>query len=88
MRKSLPHISVSALATVLEDVHKFGNVDMHQRKHIRESTEKELSKWNAFGPLFHDLTLVGFEQPIQVIAVNVRTLFLQPSIREVAGQTS
>ena len=74
MRRSLPHISASALAAVLEDVQKFGNVDL-QRKHIREATEKELSKWNAYGPLFHELTLVGFEQPIQVIAVNILTLF-------------
>lgn len=75
MRRSLPHISASALAAVLEDVQKFGNVDLHQRKHIRESTEKELSKWNAYGPLFHELTLVGFEHPVQVVAVNVLTLF-------------
>ena len=75
MRRSLPHISASALAAVLEDVQKFGNVDLHQRKHIRESTEKELSKWNAYGPLFHELTLVGFEHRVQVVAVNVLTLF-------------
>ena len=72
MRRSIPHISASALAAVLQDVQKFGNVDLHQRKHIRESTEKE-AKWNAYGPRFHELTLVGFEQPIQVIAVNVLT---------------
>ena len=53
----------------------YSPVPLHQRKHIRESTEKELSKWNAYGPLFHELTLVGFEHPVQVVAMNVLTLF-------------
>ena len=73
LRKKLPHMSASALAGVLEEVQKHGAVDLHQRKHIREATHQELSKYDEYGPIFCEVVLEG-EQPCKATIVNLHAL--------------
>jgi len=71
--KKLPHMTASALAGVLEEVQKHGAIDLHQRKHIREATHKELSKYDEYGPMFCEVALEG-EQPCTATIVNLHAL--------------
>jgi hypothetical protein len=44
-----------------------------QRKHIREATHKELSKYDEYGPMFCEVALEG-EQPCTATIVNLHAL--------------
>ena len=73
LRRQLPHLSASALSSVLEDVQRHGAVDLHQRKHIKEATMNELSKYDEYGQLFVDIVLKG-DQDLKASIVNLHAL--------------
>ena len=38
LKRTVPYVSKSALAAILQDIHEKGLPDLHSRKHILEST--------------------------------------------------
>ena len=54
-RRSVPFVSQSALAAVLEEVDKHGLPELHSRNHMKQATTLELAKLDAYGPLFEEI---------------------------------
>lgn len=67
-------MTASALSSLLEEVHKHGDAGLYQRKHIKEATEKELSRYDEYGDLFVEVPLFGSANCTAYI-VNLHALF-------------
>ena len=52
-RRRLPHISASALESVLNEVERSGVPDAHSRRDMREARNLEVEAPTPYGPLFH-----------------------------------
>ena len=56
-RRRLPHISASALASVLDDVDEHGVPEAHSRRHMREARDLAAEEHTPYGPLYHTVEL-------------------------------
>lgn len=56
-RRSLPHVSASALSSILDEVNRIGVPDMYGRKHMQQATALELHGETPYGPLFQTAQL-------------------------------
>lgn len=69
-RRSLPHISASALAAVLDEVARSGIPDLRSRYHCQEATALELLGDTPYGPLLTSVKvarIVGGDADVLVI---------------------
>lgn len=68
-------MSAAAMAGLLQEVSEHGTVNLVQRKHLREATEKQLMTLNDYGPLLKTLDLVGVDGgTVPVLVVNALSL--------------
>ena len=54
LKRTVPYVSKSALAAILQDIHEKGLPDLHSRKHILESTKEALQVGTRYGPLLQE----------------------------------
>lgn len=73
LKRQLPHMSASAFSSLLKDVDEHGSVGLHNRKHIKEATLKELNRFQEYGPMFLEVALQGGEA-YKATIVNIHTL--------------
>ena len=70
LRRSVPHVSKSALEAIIADVKEHGVPDVSGRKDMLVATRSELHQINAYGPLLHVehiVTKVGGTEPILMV---------------------
>ncbi len=58
IRRNLPYLSASALASLIKDFEDQGIPELSQRKHIQEAKKVAVSKHHAYGPLIGDIPMV------------------------------
>ena len=58
IRRKLPYLSASALASLIKDFEDQGIPELSQRKHIQEAKKVAVSKHHAYGPLIGDIPMV------------------------------
>ena len=66
----MPHCTKSSLRAILKDVAEHGIPELHAPKQMRQAAETDLSQWNAYGPLFHSLSMTnvkGKEVPVEAV---------------------
>lgn len=73
LKRQLPHMSASAFSSLLKDVDEHGSIGLHQRKHIKEATLKELNRYKEYGPMFVEVPLQG-DEAYKAAIVNIHTL--------------
>ena len=76
LRRENPHISASALASLVHDIQANGLPDLYSRKHIKEARDVRIQEMNAYGPLFTQAPVIhrdGNERPLMF--VNFFSLF-------------
>ena len=76
LRRDNPHISASALSSVVQDIQVNGLPDLYSRKHIKEARDIKLQEMTAYGPLFSQAPVIhkdGTEK--QLMFVNFFSLF-------------
>lgn len=56
-RRSLPHVSGSALSCILQEIEEQGLPQLKQRKHFQQARDHLLSKYTAYGPLLTSISL-------------------------------
>lgn len=56
-RRSLPHVSGSALSSILQEIEEQGMPTLKQRKHFQEARDHLLSKYDSYGPLLTSISL-------------------------------
>ena len=56
-RRSLPHVSGSALSCILQEIEEQGMPTLKQRKHFQQARNYLLSKYNSYGPLLTSISL-------------------------------
>jgi len=56
-RRSLPHVSGSALSSILQEIEEQGLPQLKQRKHFQQARDHLLSKYTAYGPLLTSISL-------------------------------
>ena len=52
LRRDNPHITASALTSLLQDIQENGMPDLVARKHVKEARDVRLQEVNSYGPLF------------------------------------
>ena len=57
LRRSIPHLSASALTALLDDVAKHGVPELHDRKHVREATRQLVDADTDYGKILVPATL-------------------------------
>ena len=71
IKTKVPQVSAAALAGLLQEIDDHGAPDLHQRKHVRECTEKALNCHNSYGSLVSDCILQGKDnKPVKLLLVN------------------
>ena len=71
LRRSVPHVSASALAAVLAEVERDGVPELHSRKHMMEATEAEILVDGPYGKLITEIELIGCRgQTVRAIVAN------------------
>ena len=71
IKRRIPQVSAAALAGLLQEIDDHGAPDLHQRKHVRECTEKALNCHNSYGSLVSECILQGKEnKPVKVLLAN------------------
>lgn len=76
LRRGNPHISASALSSLVQDIQVNGLPDLYSRKHIKEARDIKLQEMTAYGPLFSQAPVIhkdGTER--QLLFVNFFSLF-------------
>ena len=58
LRRDNPHISASALSSVVQDIQVNGLPDLYSRKHIKEARDIKLQEMTAYGPLFSQAPVI------------------------------
>ena len=56
-RRSHPHVTASALASILRDVAEHGVPEMHRREQMHEATKSLMEEITPHGKIMHDVTL-------------------------------
>ena len=56
-RRSLPHVSGSALSCILQEIEEQGVPTLKQRKHFQQARDYLLSKYNSYGPILTSISL-------------------------------
>ena len=69
MKSKVPHMTAAALPGLLQEVHEHGSVDLFQRKHVREATEKHLEQFQGYGKLIKTVDLVGSDGSMVAIPI-------------------
>ena len=71
LRRSVPHVSASALAAVLAEVERDGVPELRSRKHMMEATEAEILVDGPYGKLITEIELIGCRgQTVRAIVAN------------------
>lgn len=76
LRRENPHISASALSSLVQDIQVNGLPDLHNRKHLKEARDFRIQEMDAYGPLFTQAPVMhkdGKER--QLMFVNFFSLF-------------
>ncbi len=84
LRRENPHISASALSSLVQDIQVNGLPDLHNRKHLKEARDFRIQEMNAYGPLFTEAPVMhkdGKER--QLMFVNFFLCSLHSSSKEV-----
>ena len=68
-RRSLPHVSESALAAVLDEITRHGVPDLHGRHHLRQATTAVLVQETPYGNLLVPIKLVALDGTIKTMDV-------------------
>jgi len=58
LRRGNPHISASALSSLVQDIQVNGLPDLYSRKHIKEARDIKLQEMTAYGPLFSQAPVI------------------------------
>ena len=75
LRRRVPHVSASSLASILAEIKQQGVPDLHGRNHVRQARNAKLESHSAYGPMLKEIQLVakdGSKQPC--IMVNFLTM--------------
>ena len=68
-RRSLPHVSGSALAAVLDEITRHGVPDLHGRHHLRQAATAVLAHATPYGNLLVQIKLVALDGTIKTMDV-------------------
>ena len=63
-RRALPHVSASALASLLEEIAEHGAPELRSRQDMHRATLAEMSKDTPYGPLMTDVELIDMKGTI------------------------
>ena len=78
-RRKLPHVSASALSSILDEIHQNGVPDMRRRKHMLQATALELEEITPYGPLIHDVELHGIDGDVSAVLYIIPAFFVPPA---------
>ena len=82
LRRRCPHLTASALASVLAEVDEHGVPELHSRNNIAESAEQELSQHTSYGPLIAEVPAkLKDDEDTEITIVNSLT-FLQAAYEQ------
>jgi hypothetical protein len=75
MRRKLPHMTASAMSSLLEEVEQHGIPELHSRKQLAEATASEISAHNGYGPMLSKSILVDKQgAKAELLMINPLTL--------------
>ena len=75
LRRHVPHMSASAMSSLLQELHEHGMPELHTRAHLAEATDHELNSHDAYGPLLYtEPAVTKTEQPTEIVLVNPLSL--------------